>query len=166
MFALSWSTLVRIYFVAGCKFADNITIIGPITTMDRKILCNFIRCNIESVLSGCIMAWYTLPLDDAWAGLRLVLRVFQDSDWSTTDDTSSQKHLADQSRVPPVCDVILSDVTVQVSRLQQPVVHTHECVYVCEEEQQQHKQQQPGKDAIRTVKDREGSARDSGFPVR
>lgn len=84
-------------------------------------------------LSSCL--WY---LDDAWAGLWLFVRVFQDSDWTVADDTSSQEHLkhtgersqselftcwvtrqvkrsdlADQSGIPAVSDVILSDVTVE-----------------------------------------------------
>ncbi|KAL3043553.1 hypothetical protein OYC64_003419 [Pagothenia borchgrevinki] len=26
--------------------------------MDSRILCNFYRCTIESILTGCITAWY------------------------------------------------------------------------------------------------------------
>lgn len=94
--------------------------------------------------------WY---LDDAWGGLWLVFGVFQDFHWSITDETSSQKHLqqtdrwavslwafyldryliwahlADQSGVPPVFDVILSDITVQpVTEVQKPVVQWNQDV--------------------------------------
>lgn len=88
--------------------------------------------------SSCLTAsclWY---LDDSWAGLLPVLWVFQDFDFAVADDAPSQEdleetdrrltlsshlftarhlrshsYLADQSGLPSVCDVILSDVTVQ-----------------------------------------------------
>lgn len=87
-------------------------------------------------------------LDDAGAGLRLVLWVFQDFDWSVADDASSQEHLehtetgellhsspvdphlsshashlADQSWPPPVSDVILPHVPMQpITEVEETVV--------------------------------------------
>lgn len=91
------------------------------------------RASSSCLTASCL--WY---LDDSWAGLRLVLWVFQDFDFAVADDAPSQEHLvetdrcltlsshlfttghlhsrsylADQSGLPSVCDVILSDVTVQ-----------------------------------------------------
>lgn len=46
------------------------------------------RSLLPCLTTSCL--WY---LDDAWAGLQLVLWVFQDFDGTVADDASSQKHL-------------------------------------------------------------------------
>ena len=39
--------------------------------MDSRIVCNFYRCTIESILTGCITAWYGSCMEDLYTRRRL-----------------------------------------------------------------------------------------------
>ena len=46
--------------------------------MDSRILCNFYRCTIESILTGCITAWYGSCTDLDRKALQRVVKTHQD----------------------------------------------------------------------------------------